>query len=492
MSYVGSFGQRQTTPADMSNTLSLRARYEQMSQAAASDSSNKPAVKASYSQAAVNRRTTLNTNGQPAERTQHPPVVSSFSRGPVNSNANSSVAKAAAAFNSIAKEDEGANRSRPIQKPKVNPTRATAVFQPQQVQKAFNTMSLNEQGKNTYGTKGTYGTQSNNSAPKTTAPPPPTPKYSAAPVKVAPPPPSTPPPAPTPAPAPVAAPVPRAPTVSQPSAAYANLEIADKWKIDYDNLEFDEMVSEGSAGSVYLGYYFGTPVAIKKLFALADNQKHLVAREFAMLTGVNHPNIVQFLGICDHSTGIYLITEYIEHGDLFDLLVFSGQPLDWKTKGKISLQIAQACYYLHGKNIIHRDLKSQNVLIGEGQKVKLCDLGLATVVENNKRMTICGTNEWMAPEITMEDVYDEKVDVFSFGIVMVELINQRPPPRRRIDERLAFDVKGFLSTIPEDTPRELAQLVVDCCKFSSKERPSFKEIVPRLRNLVNNLPDPDE
>jgi len=252
------------------------------------------------------------------------------------------------------------------------------------------------------------------------------------------------------------------------------------------------MISEGSAGTVFLGYYFGTPVAIKKLFALADNQKHLVAREFAMLTGVNHPNIVQFLGICDHSSGIYLITEYIEHGDLFDLLVFSGSSIDWKTKAKISLQIAQACYYLHGKSIIHRDLKSQNVLIAEGNKVKLCDLGLATVIENNKRMTVCGTNEWMAPEIALEDKYDERVDVFSFGIVMVELINQRPPPRRKIEERLAFDVGGFLSGIPTDTPKELAQLVVDCCKFNSKERPSFKDIVPRLRSLVNSLPDPDE
>jgi serine/threonine protein kinase len=65
---------------------------------------------------------------------------------------------------------------------------------------------------------------------------------------------------------------------------------------------------------VYIGYYFGTPVAVKRLFTIGPDQKHLVERELAMLVGVNHPNIVHFLGLCDHETGIYLITEYVEHG----------------------------------------------------------------------------------------------------------------------------------------------------------------------------------
>ncbi len=82
-----------------------------------------------------------------------------------------------------------------------------------------------------------------------------------------------------------------------------------------------------------------------------------------MLQEVNHPNVVQFLGICDHSSGIYLITEYVEHGDLFDLLVFGDSDIGWKNKVKIGLQTAQAVFYLHSRNIIHRDLKSQNVIL---------------------------------------------------------------------------------------------------------------------------------
>jgi len=210
-----------------------------------------------------------------------------------------------------------------------------------------------------------------------------------------------------------------------------------------------------------------------------------------MLTEVNHPNIVQFLGICDHESGIYLITEYVEHGDLFDLLIFGGHPIGWKTKTKIAIQVAQAVYYLHSRKIIHRDLKSQNVLIGENMKIKLCDLGLATVMEVAKRMTVCGTNEWMAPEILLQDNYDNKVDVFSFGIVLTELVTCQPPKKRDIGNMLKFDSEGFMKELPEGCPEEFAQIILDCCKSTPGERPEIKEIVGRLRKLLSDLPDDD-
>lgn len=84
-----------------------------------------------------------------------------------------------------------------------------------------------------------------------------------------------------------------------------------------------------------------------------------------LFSDVKHPNIVQFLGIASNENELFLVTEYVEHGDLFDLLIFNSEKIQdrWDIKVKIAFQIAQACYYLHGKNIIHRDLKSQNVLV---------------------------------------------------------------------------------------------------------------------------------
>jgi len=260
---------------------------------------------------------------------------------------------------------------------------------------------------------------------------------------------------------------------------------SDKWQISYEELTFDEMISAGSSGEIYLGYYYGTAVAIKKFLSLDQEQRDQIQREYMLLRGCSHPNIIQFLGFCNHSTGVYLITEYVEHGDLFDLLIFGdGKELSWKIRMKIALQIAQACYYLHAKNIIHRDLKSQNILMSDNYKVKLCDLGLATIIAAQKRMTMgVGTNEWMAPEIGMNDGYTNKVDVFSFGIVLTELIRCKPPLKREFKKMMKFDEQAFINELPDDCPPSFSKLVLECTKFEPENRPTFKEITALLAEL---------
>jgi len=247
------------------------------------------------------------------------------------------------------------------------------------------------------------------------------------------------------------------------------------------------MVSGGEAGEVYLGYYFGTPVAIKKLF-IDPSQSHLMESEYQMLKDLHHPNIVQFLGLCIHETGIYLVTEYVEHGDLFDLLIFGQARVSWRDKVRIALQIAQACFYLHSKNIMHRDLKGLNVLLGENYKVKLCDLGLATILDpaKGRRNTICGTDQWMAPEILRGETYDFKADVFSFGIVLTEIITQKPPKSRSFAQGFGLDFETFKTAVPPDCPPDFAVLALDCSHGEPEKRPSFREILPRLKMIGQN------
>lgn len=290
---------------------------------------------------------------------------------------------------------------------------------------------------------------------------------------------------PAPPPSPVLAPAP-VPTPAPSKAAQAKQFYHEElWQIQYDELELEQVISSGIAGEVYLGYYFGTPVAIKKLF-LEPTEVAQVESEYKMLKDLHHPNIVQFLGLCLHETGIYLVTEYVEHGDLFDLITFGDVDMTWAEKNKIALQIAQACHYLHSKNIIHRDLKSLNVLVGDGFKVKLCDLGLAAVLES-RRTTICGTNQWMAPEVMIGEPYDFKADVFSFGIVLTELITNKPPENRSITTGFQFEAASFKARLPADCPPALASIVLDCTKADAEKRPSFRDVLLRLRNLQNEL-----
>jgi len=260
--------------------------------------------------------------------------------------------------------------------------------------------------------------------------------------------------------------------------------------INFEEIELEEMISGGEAGEVYLGYYFGTPVAIKKLF-IDPSQHHLMQSEYSMLKDLHHPNIVQFLGLCIHDSGIYLVTEYVEHGDLFDLFIFGKATVSLKDKLKIGLQIAQACFYLHSKNIMHRDLKGLNVLLAENYKVKLCDLGLATVLDNQaaRRTTICGTDQWMAPEILMGDSYSFSADVFSFGIVLTEIITQQPPKSRSMLAGFGLDVEAFMANVPPDCPPDFVTIAVNCSDPLPEKRPNFKDIVTEIKRIMATVSD---
>eukprot|EP01104_Vermistella_antarctica_P001056 TRINITY_DN11119_c0_g2_i1.p1 TRINITY_DN11119_c0_g2~~TRINITY_DN11119_c0_g2_i1.p1 ORF type:complete len:683 (-),score=95.01 TRINITY_DN11119_c0_g2_i1:177-2225(-) len=265
-------------------------------------------------------------------------------------------------------------------------------------------------------------------------------------------------------------------------------DIEAKWKIRLEDLEMDELLSAGEAGEVYLGYMFGSPVAIKKLFISAAEVEN-VKKEYMLLKELHHPNVVQFIGLCLEKD-IYIVTEFCPNGDLFDLLLFGGGDVSWGLRIQIALQMAEGMAYLHARGIMHRDLKGPNVLIGEDFTVKLCDLGLACVVEKKggRRGTVCGTDQWMAPEIVMGLGYDDKVDMFSFGLVLTEIITKRPPPPRSIQEQLKFDEERFLASVPDDCPLEFSQLVLVCTKQDPKKRPSFKAILPGLRNLCKLYP----
>ncbi len=98
----------------------------------------------------------------------------------------------------------------------------------------------------------------------------------------------------------------------------------------------------------------------------------------------------------------------------------------------------------------------------------------------------------MAPEITLEDHYDNKVDVFSFGIVLTEMITNKPPKKRPIEKNLEFDAQIFIDSIPDDCPEILGQLVLQCTQFEPQKRPHFREIVTKLRNAMKEFEEEDD
>lgn len=144
---------------------------------------------------------------------------------------------------------------------------------------------------------------------------------------------------------------------------------------------------------------------------------------------MNHSNIVEFLGIAVHpnSEKIYLITELMEFGSFSDLL--ETQPhLDWKQRISLLMDAAKGVQYLHEQNLIHRDLKPHNLLVNSEMVCKIADFGISTVMpEYTRTMTCVGTPVYMAPEVLSTQKYSAKADVYSFGILLLEIISEIKP-----------------------------------------------------------------
>ncbi|ELR20711.1 protein kinase domain containing protein [Acanthamoeba castellanii str. Neff] len=264
-----------------------------------------------------------------------------------------------------------------------------------------------------------------------------------------------------------------------------------RWKVAFDELSLEKRIGKGNFGEVWVGKYLGLDVAIKRLFFTDDEfmQKY-IEREMDTLTGLTHPNIVQLMGICTDNNDVYIVTEFVTGGNLRKKLKEKTVALSWTLRVRYALDVALAMTYLHHKNIMHRDLKSPNLLIGGNGRIKVCDFGLARTspTQKDQYITTVGTNEWMAPEVAMQDPYDRSADVFSYAMVLYELLVRDKPPPRKLKDAYAWDAPKMKQTIPPDTPEPLWKLLCDCAAFEPPKRPEFKEVAKRLKALLETMP----
>jgi len=274
------------------------------------------------------------------------------------------------------------------------------------------------------------------------------------------------------------------------------------YTLSWDSLQFEATVGSGAFGTVLKASMYGTPVAVKQIHlpeeGNEEEQKILnifVDREKAM-TRFHHPHFVQFIGLVEHDGYIYLVTEYVPGGDLRKYLKRTEDvKMSWDLRVDIALDVARAMAFLHSKGVMHRDIKSKNILVGENWKMKLCDFGFARSFSRDggkKRYTLCGTEDWMAPELILGDDYDEKVDVFSYGIVLLEIITRLKLSRyvvRRPEHAFGLDPTEIIPLLPPDCPDLFKILALSCTAWASEDRPSFIDIISKLgqiRQLLSN------
>jgi serine/threonine protein kinase len=266
------------------------------------------------------------------------------------------------------------------------------------------------------------------------------------------------------------------------------------WEIPYDELKFVRELGSGTHGTVYLSKWRGLDVAVKKLTGI---NKERVLEEFKNEIGIlgklRHPNILLFMGACTDQEHMVIVTEYLEGGNLYDLM--KKVSFDLKMSVKLSKQIAFGLNYLHLRGIIHRDLKAENLLVDRYFNVKLCDFGLSCIKPTGGLKRRTGSPVCVAPEMWMGNSYDEKVDVYSYSITVWEILTgievlEDPGFRHIEDEATLKDAvvnKRVRPQIPDATPMDFANLIRICWDEDPKKRPNFATIITILDRISESV-----
>ncbi|XP_055986891.1 dual specificity testis-specific protein kinase 2 [Sorex fumeus] len=230
-----------------------------------------------------------------------------------------------------------------------------------------------------------------------------------------------------------------------------------------------------------------------KMNTLSSNRANML-REVQLMNKLSHPNILKFMGVCVHQGQLHALTEYINSGNLEQLLD-SNQHLPWTVRVKLAYDIAVGLRYLHLKGIFHRDLTSKNCLIKKdenGYSAVVADFGLAEKIPDvstrSEKLAVVGSPFWMAPEVLRDEPYNEKADVFSYGIILCEIIAriQADPDYLPRTENFGLDYDAFQHMVG-DCPSDFLQLTFDCCNMDPKLRPSFVDIEKILEEILRRL-----
>ena len=319
---------------------------------------------------------------------------------------------------------------------------------------------------------------------------------------------------------------------------------AFQWMIDYADLTQTRVIGEGAFGKVYLGKWHETDVAIKALTSLgalgisagqiasyateADVKDALktLEREVGLMVGMRHPNVILFLGVCPDPPCV--VTEYCARGSLYDVLVEAkerptgglARALSWYRRVGMMLDAAKGMLYLHSHKptIIHRDLKSPNLLVDGNWNVKVTDFNLsrlADVTQPGVASSVVANNpRWHAPEIIRDALFTKPGDVYAFGLIMWEMITWELP----YDSMSSFQMilvigdKGGRPPVPDAATgitteggdrkwtvqggvfpayEAYVDLMVRCWDQNPESRPAFPEIISKLREILSTFSESD-
>jgi len=281
-------------------------------------------------------------------------------------------------------------------------------------------------------------------------------------------------------------------------------EEEQSWEVNPSDLQLCEKVGTGCTAEVYRGFWKGREVAIKQIEwnkkKMGIKEQRAFDREVGIMPNMDHDNLVRMVGVSSLQHPFRIITEFCAGGCCFELLHNSDHvELVWAQKIKMTRDVASAMDYLHNfkPQIIHRDLKSLNLLLSKPilsetdvPIVKVSDFGLSRMKDRapdqdwGKMTMAAGTCHWMAPEVFTGTCYDEKVDVYSYAMILFEIICREIPFEEEEPANVGrLTVAGHrpdMEAVPPDCPELLRDVMVSCWAHDPKKRPTFDVIQKTL------------
>ena len=269
----------------------------------------------------------------------------------------------------------------------------------------------------------------------------------------------------------------------------------DGWAISSSEIELGDRLGAGSYGEVLQGRWRGTDVAVKTCHEKDLFSNKSVRDEFEMevqmLSSMRHPHILNFLGAVVEGNKLSIVTELMPRGSLFKVLNNHSIEIDPRRRLRMALDIARGMNHLHSHNppIVHRDLKSPNLLLAVDWTVKVADFGTSRVMRGDCLSTKgdAGTTNWMSPEVLRGDTarISEKCDIWSYGVILYEIVTREKPWRDLTAHQIMYKVtmEGYRLKMPDGVQPEITALVNDCWNEEPSLRPSFSNIIDRLSEL---------
>ena len=264
-------------------------------------------------------------------------------------------------------------------------------------------------------------------------------------------------------------------------------ELSD-YETDRKSVQMIKKLGAGRFGEVWQGVWKGgTEVAVKSLKPGKMRTSEFL-EEAALMKKLNHPNLIQLYAVCTKEEPVYIIIELMKHGNLLEYFKGDGRSLKVPQLINMGAQVAAGMAYLEKNNYIHRDIAARNILVSEDLICKVGDFGLARLVDEDIYEAPSGEKfpiKWTALEGALHGRFTVKSDVWSFGILLYELITYGDPPYSGMtnNEVLTRVEQGYRMPCPSGCPEQLYNIMIECWRDDPAARPTFETLQGKLKNF---------